>query len=96
MPANIDIRAYRPEDEPGLIALWNETMWADPIEQVAWRTRYLLDPNFAAEACPVAVDTSTGDIVGFVLGFTDRSSGQLPTGTRVVGFGVRKRARRRA
>ena len=94
MPPNIDVRAYQPDDEAGLIATWNETMWADPIEQVAWRTRYLLDPNFTAEGCPVAMDTSTGDVVGFVLGFTDGSSGRAPTDAWVVGFGVRDRARR--
>lgn len=95
MSSDIEIRPYRAGDEPSLIATWNETMWADPIEPIAWRTRYLLDPNFTPETCPVAVDSHTGDVIGFVLGFTNRTADQSGTDAWVVGFGVREPYRRR-
>jgi len=95
MPSDIEIRPYRAGDEPSLIGTWNEAMWADPIEPIAWRTRYLLDPNFSPETCPVAVDVASGEIVGYVLGFTNRTSGGGGADAWVVGFGVRETFRRR-
>lgn len=94
MPSDIEIRPYRAGDEASLIATWNEAMWADPIEPIAWRTRYLLDPNFAPETCPVAVDRASSDVVGFVLGFTGSATGQAGSDAWVVGFGVRGAYRR--
>lgn len=99
MPAGIEIRAYAADDEAGLLAEWNEAMWSDPIEATAWRSRYLLDPNFTAEDCPVAIDTASGELVGFVLGFTEKDTHwtnmQMPHDAWVVGFGVRASHRRR-
>ncbi|HYH12944.1 MAG TPA: GNAT family N-acetyltransferase [Thermomicrobiales bacterium] len=94
MPSDIEIRPYQAGDEASLLATWNEAMWADPIEPIAWRTRYLLDPSFTPETCPVAVDRDTGDVIGFVLGFTGSATGQPGSDAWVVGFGVREAYRR--
>lgn len=94
MPSSIDIRPYEAGDESSLLLVWNEAMWADPIELAAWRTRYLLDPNFTPAACPVATDKDTGELIGFVLGFTNRASERPGTDAWVVSFGVRESYRR--
>ena len=95
MPPAIDIRPYEPADEAALIACWNATMWADPIDALTWRGRYLLDPNFTPASTPVAIDPATGEVVGFVHGFTDRSALQPSTDAWVVAFGVRESHRRK-
>ncbi len=92
MTSEFDIRPYEAGDETGLLACWNAAMWADPLDAVTWRGRYMLDPNFAPASCPVAVDRATGEVSGFVLGFTDRA--QPGTDAWVVGFGVREDLRR--
>jgi GNAT superfamily N-acetyltransferase len=89
MSADIDIRPYRSGDEASLLACWNAAVWADPIDALTWRGSYLLDPNFAPETCPVAVDAA-GEIVGFVLGYADRSPGGPGGDAWVVAFGVRE------
>lgn len=94
MPVEIDVRPYRAEDETGLLACWNAAAWADPIDALAWRGRYLLDPNFAPETTPVAVDPTTGDVVGFVHGYVDRSPAGPGSDAWVVAFGVREDRRR--
>lgn len=94
MPPNVTIRPYAAGDEQAVIDLWNDTMWADPIDAAAWRSRYLLDPNFSPGECPLAIDPATGVIDGFVLGFTDKRADR-PTEAWVVGFGVRKARRRK-
>jgi len=72
-------------------------MWADPIDSATWRTRYLLDPNFAAEECLVAVDSRGGRVVGFVFGMTAKAGGehrpQRPDAW-IVAFGVAEPYRR--
>lgn len=90
----IEIRPYRAEDEAGLLAVWAGAVWADPIDALTWRGRYLLDPNFAPETTPVAVDPDTGDVVGFVHGFIDRSPSGPGGDAWVVAFGVREDRRR--
>ncbi len=99
LPAGIDIRPYAAADEAPLLGVWNEAMWADPIEATTWRSRYLLDPNFEVAACPVAVEVATGEVVGFILGFSESSDKLLrqttPPEAWVVGFGVRVEWRRR-
>ncbi len=98
MLSDARIRPYAPEDETDVLAVWNEAMWADPINANAWRSRYLLDPNFSAYECLVAVDSQNEEILGFALGFTDKRS--IHTGPNtlidawVVGFGVREHRRR--
>jgi GNAT superfamily N-acetyltransferase len=90
MPSHVDIRPYEPADEAGLLACWTAAMWADPIDAITWRGHYLLDPNFAPETTPVAIDPDTGDLVGWVHGYA------APGGAEawVVAFGVREDHRR--
>lgn len=71
MPPNVDIRPYTSGDKVYLVSLWNDAMWADPIDVTTWRSRYLLDPNFTPGECLVAVDPISGAVDGSVLGFTD-------------------------
>ena len=98
MTPEFTIRPCEPGDEARLLEIWNEAMWADPIDAATWRGRYLLDPNFNANACPVAVDAGTGALVGYMLAFAHRSpDDHTPTGPDawVVGFGVMAGHRRR-
>lgn len=93
----VRIRPYAPADEGPLLAIWNEAMGADRIDAAGWRARVLLDPNFVAAGCPVAVDAQ-GRLVGFMLAlarqvpyFTDglqREQGWI------TAFGVLPAARR--
>lgn len=94
MPADIDIRPYRAGDEAGLLAVWTGAVWADPIDALTWRGRYLLDPNFAPETTPVAVDPASGEVVGFVHGYLDRSPAGPGSDAWVVAFAVREDRRR--
>lgn len=91
------IRPYRPEDEEALLAIWNDAVWADPLDSAAWRARYLADPNFRRDTCLVA---EAGDRpTGFVLGFLPRQDSL--TGSAVdrpcwiVSMGVLPEFRRR-
>lgn len=93
MESGYRIRPYAAGDETGLLAAWNSAMWADPLDVFRWRSTYLLDPNFSPEECLVAEHTSNGEIVGFVLGFTDKS-GTSPDAW-IVGFGVVEAHRRK-
>ncbi|MBA2470060.1 MAG: GNAT family N-acetyltransferase [Chloroflexia bacterium] len=97
MPADIVVRPYAASDEAELVALWNESMWADPIDRFTWRTRYLLDANFDTGECLVAVEAEANIVVGFVLGMTNKSSTSRmsePPDAWVVGFGVDDRFQR--
>lgn len=94
MPAEIDVRPYRAGDETGLLAVWTNAVWADPVDPVTWRGRYLLDPNFAPETTPVAIDPATGEVVGFVHGYVERSPSGSGSDAWVVAFGVREDRRR--
>lgn len=90
MPANMQIRPYESSDEAHLIALWNGSMWADPIDPLTWRSRYLLDPNFTPNQCLIA---TIDDVpAGFVLGMTNPL--QSSTDAWIVGFGVAPAHRR--
>ena len=40
------VRNFAPEDGKKAIALWNRTLWADPIPDELFQERLLLDPNF--------------------------------------------------
>jgi GNAT superfamily N-acetyltransferase len=87
----LTIRPYAPDDESALVALWNETMWADPIDCVIWRTRYLLDPNFSPDECLVAVDSNSRSLAGFVFGISAKAGDSRsiqPPDAWVVAFGV--------
>lgn len=97
MPTDIHVRPYTAGDEAHVLALWNAVMWADPIDSATWRIRYLLDPNFAAAECLVAVDSSGGRLVGFVLGMTAKTGGDHRpplSDAWIVAFGVAEPYRR--
>ncbi|MBX6771033.1 MAG: GNAT family N-acetyltransferase [Chloroflexi bacterium] len=64
----ITLRPYRPEDEPGVVAVWNRALSADRISAATWRARVLLDPNFDPALCLVA--QADGVIRGFGLALT--------------------------
>lgn len=87
------IRPYRPRDEAGFLDAWNEVMWADPLNTTRWRGTYLLDPNFTPDECLVAEETTSGTIVGVVLGFSDKRRDS--NDAWIVGFGVRPEHRRK-
>lgn len=85
------ICSYRAGDETAFVALWNATMWADPIDAAEWRSRFLLDPNFRPDLCLIATD---GDVLtGFMLGMVQRESKGYDGW--IVGFGVAESRRRR-
>jgi mycothiol synthase len=97
MTLNYHIRPYAAGDESGLLAAWNEAMWADPIDALAWRGRYLLDPHFDARECLVATDPGTNEVVGFVLGMTvkdPRTRRTTGSDAWIVALGVRPDWRR--
>jgi ribosomal protein S18 acetylase RimI-like enzyme len=90
MTSDVIVRPYQAADEEHLVTLWNASMWADPIDALAWRSRYLLDPNFDPNSCIVA--TSNGAPCGFVLGMTQREA--TNSDAWIVGFGVSPSHRR--
>jgi GNAT superfamily N-acetyltransferase len=92
MPEGYVIRPYAAHDEAGLLAAWNEAMWADPLNEFRWRSTYLLDPNFSPESCLVAADPVSGGIIGYVLGFADLRG--TSNDAWIVGFGVAPAHRR--
>lgn len=89
------IRTYQRGDLAPLVALWNTTMVADPINQQRLMLDYVLDPHFDPNGLLLAHDGD--DLVGFVLGLTARADlpGDNAVGTGVVvGFGVAESHRR--
>lgn len=93
MVSGYEIRSSEAADEAGLLAAWNTAMWADPLDVFRWRSTYLLDPNFSPNECLVAVENETTEIVGFVLGFTDKHGNSADAW--IVGFGVVPEHRRK-
>ncbi len=59
------IRPYRGDDEARLIGLWNAAMTHDRIDEAAWRTRVLLDPNFSPDG--LILCEAAGRLRGFIL-----------------------------
>jgi mycothiol synthase len=59
------LRSYRANDEGGLLALWNATLLADPLNAATFRTRVLLDPNFRPEGLMLAEEQD--QLAGFIL-----------------------------
>lgn len=86
----MEIRTYRGSDERELLNVWNAAMTADNISETIFRTRVLLDPNFAADNLPVAVED--GRVVGFMLCITRQVplflQGLEPDDAWVTAFGV--------
>jgi mycothiol synthase len=84
------IRGYRPDDEVGVLAVWNSALFADPISATTWRAKVLLDPNFDREGCLIAeVD---GEVRGFLLSLVRRvpffGQGYEPEQAWITAFGV--------
>ncbi len=90
MTSNIHVRPYHAEDEQHLVALWNVSMWADPIDLLAWRSRFLLDPNFDPASCLIATVDNVPQ--GFLFGM--RQKKDPGTIAWIVGFGVSPSHRR--
>lgn len=92
-----EIRPYRPGDENALLAVWNDAMWADPIDATIWRSRYLVDPNFRRETCLIA--DAGNRVAGFLLGFIAREDSSAEAEADrpgwILGFGVSADVRRR-
>ena len=92
----IAVRAYRGEDEPALLDLWNLTLTRDPIEAAAFRTRVLLDLNFRPEGLLVA--EVENQAAGFLLSITRQTplflQGLEPERAWITAFGVHPAYRR--
>lgn len=86
----VSVRGYHPEDEAGVVAVWNAALWADPINPATWRAKVLLDPNFDPEGCLV-VETD-GHVRGFLLSMFRRvpffEDGLQPDQAWITAFGV--------
>jgi mycothiol synthase len=91
------VRAYRGEDEPALLDLWNLTLVRDPIDAATFRTRVLLDLNFRPEGLLVAEVENRP--VGFLLSITRQTplflQGLEPERAWITAFGVHPAYRRR-
>ena len=68
--AGVIVRGYRPEDEAGVVGVWNAALDRDPIGAATWRTKVLLDPNFDPEGCLVA--EAAGEVRGFLVSLVRR------------------------
>jgi GNAT superfamily N-acetyltransferase len=84
------IRGYRAEDEAAVLHVWNDGLFADPINATTWRAKVLLDPNFDAAGCLVAeVD---GAVRGFLLSLVRRvpffNDGLEPDASWITAFAV--------
>jgi mycothiol synthase len=88
--ANAVVRPYAAADEEAIIEVWNSTLTADPIGVGTWRTKVLLDPNFAAEGCHVI--EAEGRARGLLLSLTRRvpfyEDGLQPDEAWITAFGV--------
>jgi len=86
----VAIRAYRPEDEPDVVRIWNASLFADPINVTTWRAKVLLDPNFDPEGCHIAEIGSKP--AGFLLSLVRRvpffGDGYEPGQAWMTAFGV--------
>jgi GNAT superfamily N-acetyltransferase len=96
------IRPLRPDEAPELIEAWNRSLVHDPITLETFEEKLLLDPNFEAAGCSVAV--ADGRVVGFVhavvratpypRGFEQLVEAERETGWIVALFVVPERRRR--
>lgn len=86
---SIHLRPYHAADEPQVLACWNTTLWADPIDTRTWRSRFLLDPQFEPGTCLVAAVNDA--VVGFCFGMQMGETAEAA----IVAFGVLPDARRR-
>ncbi len=93
----MQIRPYAGADEDQLLEIWNTSMTADHLSATLFRTKVLLDANFAVENLPVAVED--GRIVGFLLMVTRQVplflQGLEPEQAWITAFGVLPEYRQR-
>lgn len=93
----MEIRAYRGEDEAGVLGVWGQTMTHDRLTPDVFRCKVLLDANFLPAQLPVAV--VDGQVVGFALGLTRQVplflQGLEPEKSWITAFGVLPEYRRR-
>jgi ribosomal protein S18 acetylase RimI-like enzyme len=91
------VRAYTAADEEAILEIWNAALTADPIGVGTWRTKVLLDPNFAADGCHVV--EAQGRARGFLLSLTRQvpffEDGLQPNDAWITAFGVHPEWRRR-
>lgn len=88
-------RPFSERDVPDLVALWNRTVSADPINEQRLRSEFLLDPHFDPEFVLLALAEER--IIGFVCGMAPRpgvTSDNAPGCGIVVAFGVDEASRR--
>lgn len=88
--SHLPIRPYQPQDEADMLSLWNSCMWADPLDQTAWRGTWLLDANFDPDLCLLALPD--GSPRGFALVMTNHLID--PNAAWLVGLGVDRHWRR--
>jgi ribosomal protein S18 acetylase RimI-like enzyme len=94
--SDVVIRPYRGSDEADLLRVWNAALTHDPINEATWRTRVLLDANFAADG--VLVAERAGRLCGFVLSIARQVplflQGLEPEVAWITAFGVLPDCRR--
>lgn len=66
----VRVRPWRPEDEPQVIDLWNETLYRDMISPERFRLMVILDGNLDPDGFLIAEDG--GRLVGFLLALVRR------------------------
>ena len=70
----IDTRSYQGGDEAQILSLWQKVLPMDPIAPETFYQKFLLDPNFDAEATRVATDGHR------IVGFTQAMVRKVPLG----------------
>lgn len=91
----ISIRTMQADDANIIVALWQETMPADPVGERRFFADYILDPHFDPAYMLIASDA--GRDIGFIFGMKARSDhpSDNDAGTGIVlGVGVRSEHRR--
>ena len=83
------IRPYEATDDASLVACWNATVWADPIDGRTWRSRFLLDSQFEPATCLVAEHDAA--VRGFCFGMRQPGTDDAA----IVALGVEAAVRKR-
>lgn len=95
--ADVIIRGYQPDDEPALLALWEEALPLDAIDAATFRAKVLADANFDPDWLLLA--ETDGVLDGFLLAIIRREPfagvGLEPQRGWITAFGVRPEARGR-
>ena len=68
--ATATVRQYEPNDEKGVVALWNRCLPRDEISLNVFRKKIILDPNFDRRGCMVAI--ARKQVAGFLLSLRRR------------------------